>query len=367
MKGASTAVAIALALGTGLQACGPAETKQQAEPKPRAVVAQQVRYETVNATRTLVGVVRPRVESDLGFRIGGKIAERLVQPGDAVRQGAILARLDPTDLKLQREQAEAEVAAATASLAQADSEDRRIASLRREGWSTVSAQERQRALLEEARGRLNRAERTLGLSTNALAYATLIADADGIITAAPVEPGQVVAAGQMAIRLARRDSREAQVAVPEMLVDRVRQSEASVTFWSEPGRSYPARLREMAASADPATRTFQARFAIEGEATADFGQTASVTLKSPAGEPAARLPLSALFNQGQGPSLYVVDPKDGLLTLKPVQVAAYEGRDVLIRSGVAEGDMVVTLGVQKLDVKQRVRIAQQGQPVRSAP
>jgi RND family efflux transporter MFP subunit len=361
MSRAPVVVAISLALSAGLQACGPADTRPQAEQKPRAVVAQPVRYESVTATRTLVGIVRPRVESDLGFRIGGKIAERLVQPGDAVRQGTVLARLDPTDLGLQREQAEAEVTAARASLAQADSEDRRIAALRREGWSTASAQERQRALLEEARGRVHRAERALGLATNALAYATLAADADGIVTAAPVEPGQVVAAGQMAIRLARSDGREAQVAVPEVLVDRVRTAAATVSFWSEPGASLPARLREMAASADPVTRTFQARFAIEGEASADFGQTATVTLRTRAAQPVARLPLSALFNQGQGPSLFVVDPKEGLLTLKPVEVAAYEGRDVLIRGGVAEGDMVVTLGVQKLDVKQRVRLARSEQ------
>jgi RND family efflux transporter MFP subunit len=348
---------VAFLLAVALAACGPAQTRPQADQRPRAVVAEPIRYEARVERRTLAGVVRPRVESDLGFRVGGKVAERLVQPGQRVAAGAVLARLDPADLGLQREQAEAEVRAARASLTQAEAEDARIAALRREGWSTASAQERQRAAVEEARGRLARAERALALAANALGYTTLVADADGVVTAAPVEPGQVLAAGQVAVRLARRDGREAQVAVPEILVDRVREATATVSFWSEPEVSLPARLRELAASADPVTRTFQARFTIEGETTADFGQTATVTLRSPPSERVARLPLSALFNQGQGPAVFVVDPGEGLLTLRPVEVAGYESRDVLIRSGVAEGEMVVTLGVHKLDVRQRVRLA----------
>jgi RND family efflux transporter MFP subunit len=356
MSRAFPALPAVLLLAGGLSACSPAETRTAAEQPPRAVVAEAARFEARIPSRSFVGVVRPRIESDLGFRIGGKVLERLVQAGDLVTAGQPLARLDPTDLTLQREQAEAELSAARASLASAESEDRRIAALRREGWSTAAAQERQKAAVEEARGRVSRAERALGLAGNALAYATLAADADGVVTAAPVEPGQVVTAGQLAIRLARLDRREAQVAIPEAFIDRVRTSEATVSFWSEPGRSVPARLRELAASADPATRTFQARFTIEGAHAADFGQTATVTLSEPARDKVARLPLSALFNQGAGPSLFVVDPASGLVTLKPVTVAGYENRDVLIASGIAEGEMVVTLGVQKLDARQRVRV-----------
>ncbi len=340
----------------------PAARASRKPTKPielRTVVAQAVTFEPRTADRTFVGVVRPRIESDLGFRVGGKVAERLVQLGDRVKAGQVLARLDVTDFQLQREQAEAELAAARASLTQAEAEDRRITQLRREGWSTASNADRQRALVEEARGRLNRAERAVSLASNSLSYATLTADADGVITGTSVEPGQVVAQGQPAIRLAKTDSHEAVVAIPEALIDRVRTAQARVALWSEPGRAFTARLRELSPSADAATRTYQARFTIaEAPQALEFGLTATVTLSDPESERVARLPLSALFNEGQGPQVYVVDRQTGALTLKTVDVLAYEGRDVLLKGGVAEGDKVVTLGVQKLDVKERVRIAQ---------
>jgi RND family efflux transporter MFP subunit len=174
-----------------------------------------------------------------------------------------------------------------------------------------------------------------------------------------VEPGQVVAQGQPAIRLAKSDSHEAVVAVPEALIDRARTAQAKVALWSEPGKSFVARLRELSPSADAATRTYQARFTIaEAPPGLEFGLTATVTLSDSEAERVARLPLSALFNEGQGAHVYVVDRQTGALTLKPVEVLAYEGREVLLKGGVSEGDKVVTLGVQKLDVKERVRIAQ---------
>lgn len=348
-----------LLLATALVGCG--EDKKAAEKpvEPRAVQTQVVSYESQIPARSFVATVRPRVESDLGFRVGGKVAERLVQPGQRVRAGQVLARLDTTDLSLQREQAEAELSAARASLTQAEAEDRRITQLRKDGWSTASNADKQRALVEEARGRLNRAERAVSLATNSLAYATLQADGDGIITATLVEPGQVLAQGAPAIRLARNDVHEAVAAIPEALVDRVKSANASVSLWSEPGKIYNATLRELSPSADAATRTYQARFTIlNAPETLEFGLTATVTLTSTDNERFARLPLSALFNQGNGPSLFVVDAATGALSLKPVEVAGYETRDVLIRNGVSAGDHVVTLGVQKIDVSQKVRIIQ---------
>ncbi len=346
-----------LLAGTGLVACTESKSNVQKPAELRSVVAQVVSFEARSPSRTLVGTVRPRIESDLGFRIGGKLSERLVQAGERVRAGQILARIDAVDLGLQREQAEAEVKAATASLVQAEAEDKRIATLRREGWSTASAFDRQRAAVEEARSRLSRGDRALSLAGNSLDYAALRADADGVITATLVEPGQVLAQGQTAVKLARLDSREAVVAVPEALLERVRTARASVSLWSEPGKSFAATLREMSPSADVATRTYQARFTIENAPPElEFGLTATLSISDRENEQIARLPLSALFNQGNGPSVYVVDPADGKLTLKPVEVAGYEARDVLIRRGIASGETVVTLGVQKLDPAQRVRI-----------
>lgn len=351
---------VALVLAAGLAAC--TETKSDQANRAdvvRAVIAQTVAFEPRTPSRTFVGTVRPRIESELAFRVGGKVAERYVQTGQRVKAGATLARLDETDLRLQREQAEAEVTAARASLAQAEAEDKRIVALRRDGWSTASAVDRQRAAVEEARGRLNRAERSVSLAANNLAYATLTADADGVVTATSIEPGQVIAQGQAAVRVARLDSREAVVSIPETLIDRVRRAEASVSLWSEPGKSFKGTLRELSPSADPGTRTYLARFTIEkAPDDLEFGLTASVTIGDQNDEKVARLPLSALYNDGAGPSVFVVNPADGSLSLKKVEVLSYEAREVIIRGGIVDGDQVVTLGVQKLDVGQKVRIVQ---------
>jgi RND family efflux transporter MFP subunit len=352
-------VTLMAGVAVGISACTESKSNVEKKADLRAVVAQSVVFEPMASNRSFVGVVRPRTESDLGFRVSGKVAERLVQAGERVSSGQALARLDTVDLNLQLEQAQAEFNAAKASLVQAEAEDRRIGLLRREGWSTASSAEKQRALVEEAKGRMNRGERSVSLASNSMAYATLKADADGIVTATLVEPGQVVAAGIPAIRLAKVDSREAVAAIPEAVVDRVKTAKAEVSLWSEPGKVFQAKLRELSPSADPTTRTYQARFTIiEPPPSLEFGLTATVTLSDPDSERVARLPLSALFNQGQGASVFVVNPATGALSLKPVEVVAYESNDVVLRKGVSAGDMVVTLGVQKLDISQRVRIVQ---------
>ena len=282
------------ALTIGVAACQ--EPAAQTRPAARPVLVTRVAYEQRIPDRTFVGTVRPRIETDLGFRIGGKVARRLVTTGDQVEAGQALAILDETDLRLQREQAEAEVRAATASLAQAEAELNRVSTLRKEGWSTATAHDRQKAATEEARSRLLRAERALFLAQNALSYATLLADADGVVTGTQIEAGQVVAAGQPAIRLARTEEKEALVAMPESLLEYLRGGSASVTLWATAGKRYTATLRELSPSADPATRTYLARYTIQNAGPeVQLGMTATVTVGAPAGERVARLPLSALF------------------------------------------------------------------------
>jgi RND family efflux transporter MFP subunit len=347
---------LAAVLLSSLVAC---QEKAQEVAKPeRPVLVQTVAFETRTPERTFVATIRPRIESDLGFRVPGKIARRLVNVGDAVKAGQSLAVLDETDLRLQREQAEAETKAASAALAQAEAELKRIVTLRGDGWSTASGHDRQKAATEEARGRVARAERALSLAQNALSYATLAADSDGVITATQVEPGQVVTAGQPAIRLARSGEKEAVIAVPEALTASVRDAKASLTLWSVPNGRYDVRLRELSPSADPTTRTYLARFSIPvADAQVQLGMTATVTIGDADASKIARLPLSALYNQGTGPAVWIVDA-DGRPVLRPVTVEAYESRHVLVASGLSEGDKVVTLGVQKLDAGQRLRIVQ---------
>ncbi|MHB2167255.1 efflux RND transporter periplasmic adaptor subunit [Alsobacter sp. R-9] len=347
-----------LLLPLALSACNEARTAPSAtEAKERPVLVAPVTFEGRLSERTLVGVIRPRVETDLGFRVAGKVSRRLVEVGQPVRQGDALAELDTADLAIQREQAEAELRAATGSVVQATAEEKRLADLRTRGWAPDSNYDRQKAALDEAIGRRDRAHRALALAENALSYATLRADADGVVTAASIEPGQVVAAGQAAIRVAHDGEREALVAVPEAYVERVAGAQARVTLWSDEGRSYPAALRELSPVADPATRTYAARFTVRDAGPAlKLGMTATVTLSEPGKAKVARLPLSALYNQGQGPSLWVVDKATGAVVLRPVEVAGQDGRDVLVASGVKEGELVVALGVHKIDPGARVRV-----------
>ncbi len=350
-----SAVLLLLTLTLALAGCNEI-TAQQVTPA-RPVLVAPVHYEPQVADRSFVGTIRPRIESDLGFRVTGKVSKRLVEVGALVETGQPLAMLDEIDLSLQVEQAEAEIRAATGVLAQASAAEGRAKELRQKGWNTDAQVEQARATADEARARLNRGERALELAKNSLSYATLVADAPGVVTATLIEPGQVVASGQAAIRVARLAEKETVVAIPETLLARAKAGEARVTIWSEPDKRYVAKLRELAPSADPTTRTYLAKFSMPDASNGvQLGMTATLTLSDPASEKVARLPLAALFDQGQGPSLYVADDKTGALTLKRVTVKAYQSNEVLVSGGVNEGENVVAVGVQKLDPAQKVRV-----------
>jgi RND family efflux transporter MFP subunit len=328
---------------------------EKVEPS-RPVLVATVHYEPESPERSFVGTIKPRIETDMGFRVPGKIAKRLVEVGQTVDVGQPLATLDEVDLKLQAEQAEAEFRAATGVLAQAGAAEQRAKDLRAKGWTTDAQLDQSRAAADEARARLNRAERSVELTNNSLSYATLVADTRGVVTATLIDAGQVVASGQTAVRVARFAEKEAVVAIPETLLGRAKDGVASVSLWSEPDKKYAARLREVAPSADPATRTYLAKFSLPGAGeSVSLGMTATLTLCDPATTRVARLPLSALFSQGGDPSLYIVDDK-GEVSLKPVTVKSYETNSVVISGGVDEGAKIVALGVQKIDPAQKVRV-----------
>lgn len=353
-------IAALMGVSALVAACDPAGGAEQAkrDDDARPVLARPVAFEPRVAERSFVGVVRPRVESDLGFRVQGKVLKRLVNVGDAVKAGDPLASLDEVDLKLQAEQAEAERSAAAAARAQAEADFRRAETLAKQGWTTVATLDGRRAAAEEARGRLARAERSLSLARNASSYAVLTADADGVVTATSVEPGQVVAAGAPAIRLARTGEKEAVVAIPEALIERARSGEATVSLWSNGGTDYPAKLRELSPAADAVTRTYLAKFSMPNAGPqVRLGMTATVSLKERSAAPVARLPITALFNEGSGSSVWTV-AADGRLVAKPVTVATYEAKDVIVSHGLAEGDRVVMLGVQKLDADVPVKVVE---------
>jgi RND family efflux transporter MFP subunit len=341
---------VAVALG------GCDETVAQKAAPTRPVLVATVHYEAESPERSFVGTIRPRIETDMGFRVPGKVAKRLVEVGQTVDVGQPLATLDEVDLKLQAEQAEAELRAATGVLAQAAAAETRAKELRAKGWATDAQLDQAKAAADEARSRLNRAQRSVELTNNSLSYATLLADTRGVVTATLIDAGQVVAAGQTAVRVARFAEKEAVVAIPETLVARAKEGVATVSLWSEPNKKYAAKLREIAPAADPATRTYLAKFSLPGAGdSVSLGMTATLTLCDPATTRVARLPLSALFSEGGDPSLYTVDDK-GDVTLKPVAVKSYDSDNVVITGGVDEGAKVVVLGVQKLDPAQKVRV-----------
>jgi RND family efflux transporter MFP subunit len=322
----------------------------------RPVLVATVHYEAESPERSFVGTIKPRIETDMGFRVPGKVAKRLVEVGQTVEVGQPLATLDEIDLRLQAEQAEAEFRAATGVLAQAAAAEQRAKDLRVKGWATDAQLDQARAAADEARARLNRAERSVDLTKNSLSYATLEADTRGVVTATLIDAGQVVASGQTAIRVARFAEKEAVVAIPETLIGRAKDGTASVTLWSEPDKKYAAKLREIAPSADSATRTYLAKFSLpEADDKVSLGMTATLTLADLSTQRVARVPLSALFSEGGDPSLYIVDAQ-GEVALKPVAVKSYESNNVVISGGVDDGAKVVVLGVQKLDPAQKVRV-----------
>ena len=346
----------ALALALALTACqGEAAPVHQVD---RPVQVQRVAFAREQSSRDFVGVVRARYETDLGFRVAGKIVTRVVNVGDRVQTDDVVARLDPRDFKLQVESAEAELSAATSSLVQAAADEERYATLKSRGFAAIADFERKKAARDEAEGRLERAKRALEMARNQLAYTDLKAGADGVITATLAEPGQVVAIGQAVARLAHRGEKEAVAALPETWLREADASHATVRLWSEPNRTFVAHLRELSPQADPATRTYAARFTIaDADDTVALGMTATVTLTREADAPVAKIPLAAILNRGTGPTVYILD-EEGALALRPVNVASFTENAALITSGLADGEKVVTLGVQKLVAGARVRVVE---------
>jgi RND family efflux transporter MFP subunit len=327
---------------------------------PTPVRVQRIAVETAAEARAYTGVVRARYETDLGFRVAGKIVERLVNIGDRVDKDQVLARLDPTDYRLSLESSEAERAAAKSTLAQAAADAQRYEMLLTERHVSPAAYEQKKAAADEARGRVERAERAVGFALNQVAYTELRANEAGVITTLPVEVGQVVAVGQLVVRVARLVEREAVVAIPESRLDDARASEATIDLWADGSRRYRATLRELSPQADPVTRTYQARFSIEAADDAVvLGMTATVRLVRKEGHQVVRLPLGAIYADGSGASVWVVTPDNTHLRRASVEVIEFHQNDVLIASGLGAGERVVALGAQLLDENKTIRVVEE--------
>ncbi len=347
---------IASAVALALAGCGKKQEQADDASLDRPVLVSQPRIAAQSQPREFAATIRPRVESDLGFRVTGKVVKRFVQAGQKVKAGDALAALDENDLKLQKEQADAELAAAKMAFAQAQGDEKRALALKKNGWTTDAALDRIKAAAQEARGRLQRAERALEMARNSLDYATLRADGDGVVTQTLIEPGQVVAAGQTAIRVAHSGELEAAVSLPEDYIALADKGAATLTLWSNKDKTYQAKLRELSPSADPATRTFAARYSIiDPDPSIALGMSATLSVATPGGETVMSVPLSALYNQGGGPAVWKVGP-DGRLALMPVKLVRYDSDAALVAGGLSTGDQIVVLGVHKLEAGKKVRV-----------
>lgn len=328
-----------------------------AMPQARPVRVATVHLQPAVEDARYPAVIRPRIEADLGFRVAGKVTQRLVNVGARVEPGTPLAKLDPTDLDLAVRAARAQVEAARADAANTRSDFERYSQLRQGDWTTKQEYDRRRTAMEKADAALRQAESDLDVKMNSTQYTTLVADGPGVVTATLVEPGQVVAAGQAAIRVARLGELEAVANIPENRLATMGQAKLSVELWSLPGVTVEGALRELSPAADAATRTFQAKVTLKNPPpSVQIGMTATVDARLSASGTVARLPLTALTQNGTEPAVWIVRPDNEKLELRPVQVAAYAGNELIVGGGLNEGEKVVSVGVHKLDPNQSVRI-----------
>lgn len=350
----SLAVAALMIGAVALTGCK--ESHSATEPEAKPVRVATVALEPASETVRYPAVIRPRIEADVGFRVAGKVVARLVEVGSRVEPGMPLARLDAADLELQVRAIQAQLASARADAANARADFGRYAQLRQGEWTTRQEYDKRKTALDKAEARVREIEAQLNVISNSLNYTTLFADEAGVVTATLIEPGQVVAQGQPALRVARLGAVEAVANIPEQQIAALPQRALSVELWAQPGQPIAAKLREVSPSADPSTRTYQAKVAlIDPPPAVQLGMTATLISRFDHGGMIARLPMTAITQAGQQPAVWVLKEADRL-ELRPVTVAAYAGDLAIVADGLKPGDRVVTAGVHMLDAGQKVRV-----------
>jgi len=309
--------------------------------------------------RRAVGEVRPRYESDIGFRVSDKVVARLVDVGASVKEGDVLARLDTQDYRNKLKSAESDIVAAQAVLTEAANAEWRLRHLLENGNTTRANYDVALKNLRSAEAKSDAAKTAMDMAKDQLGYAELHADFDGIVTSVGAEAGQVVNVGQMIVRLARPSDKDAVFSIAEsVFTDRRTDNdrpEIVTLLLSNPSISAEGVVREISPVADPATRTFQVRVTLRNPPEQmRFGGSVVGRVKT-ATNPVVVLPGSALFDKDGRPAVWVVDPAGGCVILKGVAVSRYETDRVIISEGLSKGDIVVTAGVNRLREKQKVR------------
>ena len=324
----------------------------------RAVKVVTVGLQARESAPEWAGEVRARVESRLGFRVAGKLIRRNVEVGQRVKAGQVLAQIDPQDYALAADAARAQVNAASANRDLAAAEFKRYQALRAQNFISGAELERRDTTLKAAQAQWQQAQAQAAEQGHQLAYATLVADVSGVVTAVEAEPGQVVTAGAPIVRIAQDGPREVAFAVPEGQVAALPVgTAATVRVWAS-GATLTGVVREVAASADPVTRTFLLTLALQGDVAPPLGSTVSVLANQPesAGVPVIKLPTSALRQEGAGTAVWLLDPASMTVKLQPVQIAMTDGNEVVIGAGLQPGMQVVAAGVHVLTAGQKVSL-----------
>jgi RND family efflux transporter MFP subunit len=323
---------------------------RQEPPVVRLVTAARV----AGSDRGFTGIIGARVQSNLGFRVAGKIVERLVNVGVAVKAGQPLMRIDETDLRLALTAKRNAVAAARASAVQTEADERRYANLVSNGWASRQRYEQAKAALDTAEAQLAAAEAAARVAENEATYSVLVADADGTVIDTLGEPGQVVAAGQTVVRLAQAGPREAVVALPETIRPAIG-SAAEANLYGSDGHRFTAHLRQLSDAADAQTRTYEARYVLDGEAAAaPLGATVTIRLTSQASQPDVQVPVGAVLDDGEKTGVWVLDSATSTVRFQPVKLVQVSSERAVV-SGLSSGDSIVSLGAHLLREGARVR------------
>ena len=349
---AVSGVAAFVALSIHPQAASAVSDPRQEPPVVRIATAAPV----AGSERGFTGIVGAKVQSNLGFRVAGKIVERLVNVGQQVKAGQPLMRIDETDLRLALTAKRNAVAAARASLVQADADEQRYAKLVSDGWASRQRYEQAKAASDTAKAQVASAEADALVAENQATYSVLAADADGTVVETLGEPGQVVSAGQTVVRLAQAGPREALVALPETIRPAIG-SVAEASVYGADGRRSAAHLRQLSDSADAQTRTYEARYVLDGEAAAaPLGATVTIRLASQASQPEVQVPLGAVLDDGRKTGVWVLDSATSTVRFRPVKLVRMTSESAVI-SGLSSDDRVVSLGAHLLQEGARVRTA----------
>lgn len=338
-----------------LGACAP---KEQAAEPVRAVRTMVLAPTTVGGKQEFAAEIRARTESRLGFRVGGKMSRRFVEPGERVRSGQLLAQLDPQDLRLAQDAASAAVRAAEANAVQAKAELRRFKELRDQGFVSAAEIERRESVANAAQAVWDQARAQAAAQVNQLDYGRLVADAPGVVVAVEAEPGAVLSPGAPVLRIALDGPRDAVFSVPE---DRVRALRAlsgrkgtlQVRLWGDGTAPIAATLREISPAADPATRTFLVKADLLA-ADVRLGQTATVTIDRPSVPDVLKVPLSAVLESAGKAAVWILDAATMTVRLQPIEVAGADGVEVVVAGGLQPGQVIVTAGVHALTPGQKV-------------